>query len=51
MHVYDAIIVLKEILLVLPLAACTDVGPVLDQVMQTFLEKEECGDLKILGRA
>jgi len=51
MHAYNAIIVLKEILLVFPLAVCTDVGPVLDQVMQTFLEKEERGDLKILGRA
>ncbi|KAF7978302.1 hypothetical protein HWV62_899 [Athelia sp. TMB] len=51
MHVYNAIIVLKEILPVFPLAECTEVGPVLDQVMQTFLEKEERGDLKILGRA
>lgn len=51
MHVYNAIIVLKEILPVFPLAAVTDVGPILDQVMQSFLEKEERGDLKILGRA
>lgn len=51
MHVYNAIIVLKEILPVFPLAAVTDIGPVLDQVMQSFLEKEERGDLKILGRA
>lgn len=51
MHVYNAIIVMKEILPVFPLAACTDVGPHLDQAMQAFIEKEERGDLKILGRA
>lgn len=51
MHVYNAIIVLKEILPVFPLAACAENGSLIDQVMQTFLEKEERGDLKILGRA
>lgn len=51
MHVYNAIIVLKEILPVFPLAAVCDIGPILDRIMQTFLEKEERGDLKILGRA
>ncbi|KAG2755797.1 hypothetical protein P692DRAFT_20853707 [Suillus brevipes Sb2] len=51
MHVYNAIIVLKEILPVFPLAAVGDAGPAIDNVMEKFLEKEERGDLKILGRA
>jgi THO complex subunit 2 len=51
MHVYNAIIVLKEILPVFPLAAVCDVGASLDRTMQDFLEVEERGDLKILGRA
>ncbi|KAG2361997.1 transcription factor/nuclear export subunit protein 2-domain-containing protein [Suillus spraguei] len=51
MHVYNAIIVLKEILPVFPLAAVGDAGPAIDTVMEKFLEKEERGDLKILGRA
>ncbi|KAG2148090.1 transcription factor/nuclear export subunit protein 2-domain-containing protein [Suillus clintonianus] len=51
MHVYNAIIVLKEILPVFPLAAVGDAGPAIDSVMEKFLEKEERGDLKILGRA
>lgn len=51
MHVYNAIIVLKEILPMFPLTATSDHGPALDRVMQEFLEKEERGDLKILGRA
>jgi THO complex subunit 2 len=51
MHVYNAIVVLKEILSVFPLAGATDQGPALDKLMQEFLEKEERGDLKILGRA
>ncbi|KAG1874783.1 transcription factor/nuclear export subunit protein 2-domain-containing protein [Suillus subalutaceus] len=51
MHVYNAIIVLKEILPVFPLAAVGDAGPAIDTIMEKFLEKEERGDLKILGRA
>ena len=51
MHVYNAIIVLKEILPVFPLAAVCDIGASLDRTMQEFLEVEERGDLKILGRA
>ncbi|EGO01596.1 hypothetical protein SERLA73DRAFT_49063 [Serpula lacrymans var. lacrymans S7.3] len=51
MHVYNAIIVLKEILPVFPLATVSDAGPAIDNVMEKFLEKEERGDLKILGRA
>ncbi|KAJ3922736.1 transcription factor/nuclear export subunit protein 2-domain-containing protein [Lentinula edodes] len=52
MHVYNAIIVLKEILPFFPLSAVSqETGPQLDRVMDLFLEKEERGDLKILGRA
>ena len=52
MHVYNTIIVLKEILPVFPLATVSDLyGPMLNQVMEAFIEKEERGDLKILARA
>lgn len=51
MHVYNAIIVLKEIITVFPLADVTDTGAGLDITMDRFLETEERGDLKILGRA
>ncbi|KAJ3795196.1 transcription factor/nuclear export subunit protein 2-domain-containing protein [Lentinula aff. detonsa] len=52
MHVYNAIVVLKEILPFFPLSAVSqETGPQLDKVMDQFLEKEERGDLKILGRA
>lgn len=52
MHVYNAIIVLKEILPFFPLSTVSqETGPQLDRVMDLFLEKEERGDLKILGRA
>ncbi|KAH0587189.1 hypothetical protein H2248_005998 [Termitomyces sp. 'cryptogamus'] len=53
MHVYNTIIILKELLPVFPLAAVsiTDTGASLDAAMDRFLENEERGDLKILGRA
>lgn len=51
MHVYNAIIVLKEILPVFPIASIAVVGPTIYGVMEKFLETEERGDLKILGRA
>lgn len=52
MHVYNAIIVLKEILPVFPLSAVMDLtGPPLNQVIETLIEREERGDLKILARA
>ncbi|KIK65595.1 hypothetical protein GYMLUDRAFT_70692 [Collybiopsis luxurians FD-317 M1] len=52
MRVYNAIIVLKEILPFFPLAAVAqETGSQLDKVMDQFLEKEDRGDLKILGRA
>ena len=51
MHVYNAIIVLKEMLPVFPLASVTDTGAAIDVAMDKLLETEERGDLKILGRA
>ena len=52
MHVYNTIIVLKEIQPVFPLSTVSEVmGMHLNQVMESFLSKEERGDLKILGRA
>ncbi|THV05422.1 hypothetical protein K435DRAFT_647314 [Dendrothele bispora CBS 962.96] len=52
MHVYNAIIVLKEILPVFPMASVSpESGPQLDKAMDQFIEKEERGDLKILGKA
>jgi THO complex subunit 2 len=51
MHVYNAIIVIKEILPVFPLTAVAETGPQLDRTIQECLETEERGDLKILMRA
>ncbi|KAH9899792.1 transcription factor/nuclear export subunit protein 2-domain-containing protein [Cubamyces lactineus] len=52
MHIYNAIIVLKEILPVFPIAAINEFGGAnLARAIERFLEKEERGDLKILGRA
>lgn len=51
MHVYNAIIVLKEILPVFPLGAVAEVGVSINAAMDHLLEKEERGDLKILGKA
>ena len=51
MHVYNAIIVLKEILDVFPLASVLDVGSSIDAAMDRFIETEERGDLKILARS
>ncbi|TFK73010.1 hypothetical protein BDN72DRAFT_791474, partial [Pluteus cervinus] len=55
MHVYNTIIVLKEILPVFPTMKTAEhgipCGVILDHAIDTFLEKEERGDLKILGRA
>lgn len=48
---YNAIIVLKEILPVFPLAEVANEGAALDRAMDQFVETEERGDLKILGRA
>lgn len=54
MHVYNAIIVLKEILPVFPLATVLDAagsGVSLDRAIDELIETEERGDLKILARA
>ncbi|TFK56192.1 hypothetical protein OE88DRAFT_1621965 [Heliocybe sulcata] len=52
MHVYNAIVVLKEVLPVFPLGSISPpAGFLIDSCMRRFLEKEERGDLKILGRA
>ncbi|KAF8138151.1 hypothetical protein EV363DRAFT_1292738 [Boletus edulis] len=51
MHVYNAIIVLKEILPVFPLTAVGEYGPVIDNMIDKLVEGEERGDLKILSRA
>jgi len=52
MHVYNAIIVLKEVLPVFPVAAASGTaGYSLVTVLDRLLEREERGDLKILARA
>ncbi|KAJ2920447.1 hypothetical protein H1R20_g16647, partial [Candolleomyces eurysporus] len=51
MHVYNAIIVLKEILPVFPLADVTNVGSEIEAVIDKLVETEDRSDLKILARA
>ncbi|KAK7061446.1 THO complex subunit 2 [Favolaschia claudopus] len=52
MHVYNSIIVLKEILPVFPLAEVSiETGTTLNSAMDKFLETEERDNLKVLGRA
>ncbi|KAH7888047.1 transcription factor/nuclear export subunit protein 2-domain-containing protein [Phlebopus sp. FC_14] len=51
MHVYNAIIVLKEILPVFPHVGVGDYGPAIDTNIEKLVENEERGDIKILGRA
>lgn len=51
MHVYNAIIILKEIISVFPLADVINVGAEIDAVMNNLIETEDRGDLKILARA
>lgn len=52
MHVYNTIIVLKEILPVFPVAAASGTaGYGLATAIDRLLETEERGDLKILTRA
>lgn len=52
MSVYNAIIVLKEVLPVFPIAVVQkESGTAICNQMEKFLEKETRGDLKILGRA
>lgn len=52
MHVYNAIMVLKEILPVFPMnAVANDTGNILEVAMKGLVEKEERENLKILARA
>lgn len=53
MHVYNAIIVLKEILPAFPLASIIRSvdGSKVDRVIDALIAKETRGDLKILARA
>lgn len=52
MHVYNTIIVLKELLPVYPIASVYELGgPRLDIAINDFVNKEKRGDLKIIGRA
>ena len=52
MHVYNAILVLKEILEVFPIAAVNEVvGSSIDFEISKLINSEERGDLKILARA
>jgi len=51
MHVYNAIIVLKEILPVFPLVVVQPCGTDIDKAIDQLLEREQRGDLKILGKA
>ena len=51
MHVYNAIVVMKEILDVFPLSSVNNVGPSINSAIDRFLETEERGDLKILARS
>ena len=52
MHVYNAIIVLKEILDVFPVAIHDPgAGASLDKALDKLIEKEDRGDLRILSRA
>jgi THO complex subunit 2 len=51
MHVYNAIIVLKEILPVFPLAGVVDIGSGLHRAMTDFLKREKRGDLKVICTA
>ncbi|KAJ3574543.1 hypothetical protein NP233_g1708 [Leucocoprinus birnbaumii] len=51
MHVYNAIIVLKEILPVFPLASVHPCGGDINEAIDRLLEREQRGDLKILGKA
>lgn len=52
MHVYNAVLVLKEIIDVFPIAAVNEVvGSSIDLEIQRLTQAEERGDLKILARS
>lgn len=52
MHIYNSLIVLKEILPMFPIAAVHETaGPTLQIAIERFLEKEKRSDLKVFGSA
>ena len=52
MHVYDAVLVLKETIEVFPIAAVNElVGSSVDLEIQKLVQYEERGDLNIFARA
>ena len=52
MHVYNSVLVLKEVIEVFPMASVNEVvGSSLDLEIQRLVQNEERGDLKILARA
>ncbi|KAF6762809.1 transcription factor/nuclear export subunit protein 2-domain-containing protein [Ephemerocybe angulata] len=51
MRVYNAIVVLKEILPVFPRSDCTTKGPELQAAVENLIATEQRSDLKILARA
>jgi len=51
MHVYNAIVVMKEILDVFPLVSVNDCGAAVNSAINRLVESEERGDLKILARS
>jgi THO complex subunit 2 len=51
MHVYNAIVVMKEILDVFPLVSVNDCGAAINSAINRLVESEERGDLKILARS
>lgn len=52
MHVYNSVLVLKEVIEVFPIAAVNEVvGSSIDLEIQRLVQNEVRGDLKILARA
>lgn len=52
MHVYNAIMVLQQILPIFPLASLSGIGGVeINRAMDRFIENEERGDLGILAKS
>lgn len=51
MHVYNSIVVLKEILDVFPLMSVNEAGVGINAAMDCLIETEDRGDLKVLARS
>lgn len=51
MHVYNAIVVLKEILEVFPLISVNEAGVGINAAVDRLIETEGRGDLRILARS